>query len=143
MMRGQTIVEFALASSVALFLLFGIIEFGRAFYAYNLVAQAARLGTRYAIVHATIPPHDCSNVSIGTAPCETDITAYIDSKITGLESSKLLTSSFFWETASATCSAKASPGCYVRIKVQYTFGFVALPFPPQIMSSQSQLVISQ
>lgn len=135
--------EFALAASVALTLLFAVIEFGRGIYAYNLIAQAARVGTRFAITHATISPHDCSNPKIGTAPCEADITTYIDSKITGLDTSNLLTPVYSWEPASAMCSATASAGCYVRITIQYEFQFVALPLPPQTITSVSQMVISQ
>lgn len=141
--RGQTLVEFALAASVALTLFFAVIEFGRALYAFNLVAQAARVGTRFAITHATIQPHDCSNVNVGTTPCETDITTYIDSKITGLDTSTLLAPVYIWEPHSSTCSATAKPGCYVRILVRYQFSFIALPLPAQMMTSQSQMVISQ
>lgn len=141
--RGQTLVEFALAASVALTLLFAVFEFGRGIYAYNLVAQAARVGTRYAITHATVSPHDCSNPKVGILPCQADITTYIDSKITGLDTSNLLTPVYVWEPASATCSAKAGAGCYVRITVQYKFDFVALPLPSQTMTSQSQMIISQ
>lgn len=142
--RGQALVEFALAASVALFLIFGIIEFGRALFAYDLVAQAARVGTRYAIVHATIPPHDCSSTKIGTTPCETDDIAYILSKMTGVSSSQITVKQpFTWEGASATCSSTASPGCYVGIEVDYTFSFITLPLPKQTIKSYSQLVISQ
>lgn len=140
--RGQTLVEFALAASIALTLILGVIEFGRALYAYDLVAQAARVGTRYAAVHATIPPHDCSNASVGTTPCETDITAYIKTKMTGVDLTKIATT-FTWEPASSTCTAKASPGCYVQIEVDYHFTFVALPLPAQTIKSVSRLVISQ
>lgn len=141
--RGQTIVEFALAASVALLLLFAIIEFGRALYAYNLVAGAARVGTRFAITHATIAPHDCSNPTIGVTPCDQDIATYVNSKITGLDTSQTLTTTVNWEPPSATCASIASSGCYVRVNVAYRFTFVALPLPSQMMSSQSQMVISQ
>ena len=140
--RAQTLVEFALAAGIALSLILGIVEFGRALYAYDLVTQAARVGTRYAVVHATIPPHDCSNTTVGTAPCETDITAYIQTKMTGVDTTKIGTA-YTWEPASSTCTAKASPGCYVQVEVDYHFTFVALPLPAQTIKSVSRLVISQ
>jgi Flp pilus assembly protein TadG len=48
--RGQTLVEFALILPVFLLLLMGIFDFGRAVYAYNTVANAARQAVRLAIV---------------------------------------------------------------------------------------------
>ena len=48
---GQALVEFALISVIFFLLLFGIIEGARAIYAYNTVANAARVGARTAIVN--------------------------------------------------------------------------------------------
>jgi len=142
--RGQVLVEFAFAASIALSLIFGVIEFGRGLYAYDLVAQAARVGTRYAVVHATIPPHNCSDTTVGTTPCETDVAAYIKSKMAGVDTTQITVKTpFTWETADTTCSAKASSGCSVGIEVDYKFTFVTLPLPPQTIKSYSQMVISQ
>ena len=142
--RGQALVEFALAASIALTLIFGIIDFGRALYAYDLVAQVARVGTRYAIVHATISPHNCSDTTVGTTPCETDVAAFIKSKMTGVDPSQIsVKTPFTWEGADTTCTATASPGCTVGIEVDYNFTFVALPLPAQTIKSYSQMLISQ
>ena len=142
--RGQALVEFAFAASIALTLIFGIIDFGRALYAYDLVAQVARVGTRYAIVHASIPAHDCSNPAVGTTPCETDVVAYIKSKMTGVDPTQITVKTpFTWEGADTTCMATASPGCTVGIEVDYNFTFVTLPLPAQTIKSYSQMVISQ
>ena len=48
--RGQTLVEMALILPIFLLILMGIIDFGRAVYAYNTVANAARQAVRLAIV---------------------------------------------------------------------------------------------
>lgn len=48
--RGAAAVEFALVSIVFLSLLFGAIEFGRVLFYWNTTAEAARLGTRIAVV---------------------------------------------------------------------------------------------
>ncbi|MBI1800885.1 MAG: pilus assembly protein [Chloroflexi bacterium] len=50
---GQTMVEFALLLPVLLLIVFGIFEFGRAFYAYSTVANAAREAARFGIVDPT------------------------------------------------------------------------------------------
>jgi Flp pilus assembly protein TadG len=48
--KGQTLVEFALASLIFFTLLFGIIEFGRALWTWNTIVQQTRAGARFAIV---------------------------------------------------------------------------------------------
>ena len=51
---GQSLVEFALILPILLILLFGILDFGRAIFAYNSVSNAARSGARVAIVNQDI-----------------------------------------------------------------------------------------
>ena len=49
--RGQTMVEFALVAPLFVLVLIGIINAGYAIYAYNTVANAARVAARVAIVN--------------------------------------------------------------------------------------------
>jgi hypothetical protein len=51
--HGQTMVEFALALPLFFVLIFGLIDLGRAVYAYNTISNAARVGARAAIVDQT------------------------------------------------------------------------------------------
>ena len=62
--RGQAIVEFALVAPIFFFLLFSIIEFGRAVYYVQMLNNAAREGARYAIVNGA----DSSNCISGPLP---------------------------------------------------------------------------
>jgi len=48
--RGQALVETALALPLILLVLLGIVDFGRAVYAYNTMSNAAREAARIAIV---------------------------------------------------------------------------------------------
>ncbi len=48
--RGAALVELAIAASVFLTALFGVIEFGRFFWTHNALRDAARRGARYASV---------------------------------------------------------------------------------------------
>ena len=50
---GQSLVEFALIIPLILLLFFGAVDVGRAVFAYNTLAQAAREGNRVAIVNQT------------------------------------------------------------------------------------------
>jgi Flp pilus assembly protein TadG len=56
--HAQAMVEFALAVMVILYLIMGVVDFGRAFFAYNEVANVAREGARY----ATLTSHTDSQV---------------------------------------------------------------------------------
>lgn len=63
--RGQSLVEFALLLPVLIVILLGLLDLGRAVYAYNAVSEAARNGARVAIVNQT--PADICLVAAGRA----------------------------------------------------------------------------
>ena len=52
--RGQSLVEFALILPIFLLFIFGILDLGRAVYAYHTLNNAAREAARVAIVDQTI-----------------------------------------------------------------------------------------
>ncbi len=60
-------VEFALVASVVLLILFGIVDFGRAVYAYNTVSNAARQAARTAIVNQNISMIDATALQTAVA----------------------------------------------------------------------------
>lgn len=49
--RGSTLVEFAIGATVFLTAMFGVLEFGRALWVHNALADAARRGSRYAVIN--------------------------------------------------------------------------------------------
>jgi Flp pilus assembly protein TadG len=51
--RGQSLVEFALASFVFFATIFGTVEFGRGVWQYNMMSDLAQEGARWAAVHGT------------------------------------------------------------------------------------------
>ncbi len=135
--RGQAIVEFALAATVALTVIFGVVDFGRALYTYDLVTGAARVGTRYAIVHGS------SCTLAGCPASAAAIQTYVLSKVTGVTSSQLSVTTT-WSTApGCTDSAHQGPQCIVKVQVSYPFKFVLSFNRTLTMTSTSQMVISQ
>ena len=56
---GATLVEYSIALLVFLIATFGVIEFGRALWVHNALADAARRGARYASLHSA---NDIANV---------------------------------------------------------------------------------
>src|SRR5438093_6133777 len=73
--RGSAIVEFTLVALLFFSLVFGLVEFGRALFAYSTIASAAREGVRYATVHGS--------ESKQPATAE-DISSYVRTKAVGL-----------------------------------------------------------
>ena len=57
--RGATLIEFSIALTVFLVSMFAVIEFGRALWVHNALADAARRGARYAVLHSA---NDAANV---------------------------------------------------------------------------------
>lgn len=55
--RGIAAIEFAILVPVMLLIVFGITEFGRAFYQYNTLAKSARDGVRYLSTQASGTGH--------------------------------------------------------------------------------------
>ena len=49
--KGAALVEYALIAPLLFLLLFGIIEFSILVFSYNTIANAAREGARYGIIH--------------------------------------------------------------------------------------------
>lgn len=62
--RGATLVEFSIAATVFLVVVFGVIEFGRALWTHNALSDAARRGARYATLHSATEIEQVKNVVV-------------------------------------------------------------------------------
>lgn len=62
--RGASMVEFAIALTVFLTSMFGVMEFGRALWAHNALTDAARRGARYATLHTQAEIDNVKNVVV-------------------------------------------------------------------------------
>jgi Flp pilus assembly protein TadG len=137
--RGNALVEFALVSTATLTLMLGIIDFGRALYTYHLVANAARSGTRYAMVRG-------SSCTVAGCPATTDtIQTYVRGLAPGIDPNSLAVTTTWSSGAGCSDPANQGPGCIVDVQASYPFRFIIplLPSFTMTMSSTSQMVISQ
>jgi Flp pilus assembly protein TadG len=154
--QGSTIVEFSLGIIMIFTLMFGIIDFSRALYAYHWVSSSAHLATRWASVRGK----PCKPTGAACPATATDVTNYVKSIVSpGIYVNAAATAgnpgylaiTTNWPSAGTTdpngCSTPPTnnPGCWVKVQVQYTFGF-SLPYLPSStrinMSSTSQFIIS-
>jgi Flp pilus assembly protein TadG len=112
--RGQALAEFSLVLLPLLTLLFGVAEVGRMMFIYVTLADAARNGARYAIVHGSYSgsPSGFGNesavstkvTSITTAAGITGATAAVTYTASGTDTSGNLTGDTITVTASYTFS---------------------------------------
>ncbi len=136
----------AFASVVLLTMLFGIIEMGLALYTYHYLSEAAREGTRFAIVRGSA----CTGFATACPASEQDIQAYIESLgFPGIDPSAMtVATSYSAYPAGGTCFPNANctnPGNMVQVTVNYQYP-LSIPFIPSSilnMTSTSQMVISQ
>ena len=134
--RGSSVVEFALASAILLSLVFGVMVFSLAIYAYHFISEAARAGTRYAMVRGSQCP-----INSGWATACPASTAEVQSYVQGLAlpgiNPSQMTVTPYWEFGNA-------PGEPVEVTVTYTFQLV-IPFVPSetfTMTSSSVMTIA-
>ena len=138
--EGSALVEFAVITLVLLTLLLGIIDVGRALYAYDYVSYAARQATRFAIVRGST----CSGLSGGCPAGPSDIQTYVQTNADGIDTSTLTVTSLCMPPGASPTSLPCSPGIPVQVTIQYGFEFVS-PLSPQSwqMSTSSRVVTEQ
>src|SRR5690242_11950321 len=118
--RGTALLEFSLAVVTILLVLFGIIDLGRAAFAYDWVSDSARQATRWAMVRGA----QCSGLSGGCPATKNDITNYVKSLATGIDPSQVTVDS---QCIGATVSdppcatGTATTPAYIRVTVHYNF----------------------
>jgi Flp pilus assembly protein TadG len=70
---GATLVEFAIGATVFLTAMFAVIEFGRALWVHNALADAARRAARYAINQPASNPPGVKTTGLNVGPSLTAI----------------------------------------------------------------------
>ena len=125
---GQASAEFGVVAAVFLTLVFGIMNFARAVYAYNFVSYASREASRYASVHGRY-----SN----TPAQASDISNFVLNETHGLDPNFL--------TVSTSWSPDNNQGSTVIVQVKYNFTLSSPWLTSTVLplSSTSQAVIWQ
>jgi Flp pilus assembly protein TadG len=159
--RGATLVEFAFVLILLLTILFGIMGFAQALYAYHFVNNAAKSASRWVAVNGSTCNDDAScngSGGMNNGPASAaNIQSYVQARVPmGIDSTKVAVSAAGVTVAtSPTICATTwdAPGCTVQVTVSYpyTFLFPLLPAPtttapcttPGIcLSSTSEMVIA-
>lgn len=143
--RGNALVEFAVSVAVLLTLLFGVIDLGRALYAYDWLYNAARQTTRWAMVRGAT----CTRLMNGCPATADDITNYVTNTTgvgldtSGIDISKLTVNSRCFATHNVNPTPPCAATGWVQVQLQYQFHFISpLMFhTPWTMSTSSERVV--
>ena len=125
--EGSTLIEFALIGFTFVILLLSVVEMGRMLLVYTTIANAARAGARYAIVHGGERTGSGIDGPSGpTCPC-----AQVDKVVTSFASAGLVTTSNLTITVEYPDGTNTA-GSRVTVKVMY-------PYDPLIRFFNSML----
>jgi Flp pilus assembly protein TadG len=142
--EGDTLVEFSLVAFLLIMILFGVVEMSRMILVYTTIADAARAGVRYAMVHggdrsgsgSTGPSGPSSGTSCTCPEVQTVVNAYAAA---GLINTANVTTTVTYPDSTNL------PGSHVTVAVQYTYNPLVSYFSPSLtktLSSTSQGVIT-
>lgn len=162
--RGAATFEMALVLPLIILpLIFGVMDFSRAMYAYHFVGYAAREASRWASVRGATcasPMTNCGAAVAGSSAPQTFVVGFIPAgmynkgcsgTLSGSLCVTVLASTGFMADGVTDCTNGGVyptdfPGCVVQVNVTYYYGFT-LPYLSQLpavkMSSTSQMTISQ
>jgi len=131
---GQTLVEFAACSIVAVMLLLGVVEFGRMVLAYATINNAARVGLRFAMVHG-------SNNVAATSDVQAIVNNYLGAA--AIDTSSTTTTVSYPGNSLGCAAGSKSPGCPVEVQVSYPYQTMVSYYPIHVtLSSQTEGVIT-
>ena len=139
--------EFAVTSSVAFLAIIGFMKMSLAIYTFHFVSEAAREGTRYAIVRGS----SCTTFTTAcpAATDGSDVQTYVRAlAYPGITGSAMTVTSTYASYPSGVCTPSLNcnnPGNLVTVKVQYAFP-LSIPLMANktlTMTSTSAMVISQ
>ena len=147
--RGATMVEFVMTFLVITFVLFLLFELSLWIYTYNVMADAAKAGVRYAIVHGsnnTTPsgPSSCPSPCTLPTSCTTDsanVTAVRDEVVKWAQFSVYSTASISVTVCYLDGTNKAPNRVQVKISNPTTAFFSNLwSAPPVTATAQGRIV---
>ncbi len=137
--RGQSLVEFSVVTLLTVLMLLFVVEMGRMVLLYTTIANAARAGVRYAIVHGSSRGNTSTPVNNASGPGNNpaQVVAAVDNYASsGPLATSLLVVSVTYPNASN------APGQPVKIAVVYPYNPLTSYFPRTVLlGSSSQGII--
>lgn len=148
---GQSLVEFSLVFPIIILLVMGFAEIGRAVYAYNTIANAARQGARVAAVNQLADVTECDESRPIEDPYEPHWSmrgcAILAAKTIGLTTSNVSVAYRAPAGTTLDCDPTLHVGCIATVTVTYHFTlatpFVSSLIGPFTLSQTSEMPIER
>jgi Flp pilus assembly protein TadG len=136
---GQSLVEFSIVCFMLCILTLAVLEMGRMVLVYATIANAARVGARYAVVHGS---SRSAGAGASNASGPSNNPAQVLSVVTNFASAGILTTSRLVITVTYPGSSNA-PGQLVDVTVSYPYDPLTTFLPFRVnMGSTTQGVIA-
>jgi len=124
--KGQTMVEFALIIALFLAILFGIVEFGRAWYYSNHLGNSVRAAARYGAVYANSSsistPYNISNIKSGTMTyANSEITSFMPTAKPGNGPGQFRVFVDIFSNTSTFSGTTAQRGFTIKVSATYQY----------------------
>ena len=149
--RGQSLVEFALVFPIIMLLIMAFAEVGRAVFAFNTIANAARQGARVAAVNQLADVTECDETRPIEDPYEPHWSmrgcAIVAAKTLGITTSNITVTYEPPPDTTLDCDPTLHVGCIAVVTVSYhytlTTPFVSWLIAPFTMSQTSEMPIER
>ena len=148
---GQSLVEFALVFPIIILLIMAFAEIGRAVFAYNTIANAARQGARVAAVNQLADVTECDESRPIEDPYEPHWSmrgcVILAGQTIGLKTSNIAIAYEAPPDTTLDCDPTLHVGCIAVVTVTYNFAlttpFVSSLIGPFTMSQTSEMPIER
>jgi Flp pilus assembly protein TadG len=148
---GQSLVEFALVFPIIILLVMAFAEIGRAVFAYNIIANAARQGARVAAVNQLADVTECDQSRPVEDPYEPHWSmrgcAIVAGKTIGLTNADIAVAYEPPPDTTLDCDPTLHVGCIAVVTITYHFTlttpFVSNLIGPFTMSQTSEMPIER
>ena len=135
---GQTMVEFSVVAVLTAIMLLFVVEIGRTVLVYTTVANAARAGVRYAVVHGS---SRSAGATVDSASGPGNNPTQVVTVVKNFASAGLLTTSRLVVTVTYPGGSNA-PGQYVTVSAVYPYDPLTTYFSKTLrLGSASQGII--
>jgi hypothetical protein len=148
--RGQTAIEFLFTVLFVMLFVLGFLELVLLVFSYNVLADSAKEGVRFAIVHGTKSlncngpgdPADATVACDGTsAGVKTAVTNYGNHSGQSIANGNITVT--YANAADGTKPACSAPGCSVEVQVSHVYRpFFGLGWPNVTMHATSEGVVT-
>lgn len=137
--RGATLIEFVMVAFMLMIVILAGIEFDRMVLVYTALANSARAGVRYAIVHGSHRNNVTGDPPSGSANQDAVIAKVRQYASAGTINTSVSVLSVVVQYPDATDN---KPGSHVIVKVSYPYDpFIALPLHVNITSATQGIIV--